>query len=475
LHAAPQPDQLVITDSYLTPIERLTLPVRRQLHAAPAGGLVLLACAAVAMVWANSPGAHSYHVLWETPIEIRIGDWRAGLSLHAIVNDGLMAVFFFLVGLEIKREVLVGELASVRQAALPVAAALGGMLVPALLYLALNPSGPTMRGWGIPMATDIAFALGVLALLGDRFPPALRIFLSALAIADDLGAVLVIALFYTASVSWSALAAAAGLLVLSLAANAIGVRAAWAYALIGLALWVAVLLSGVHATVAGVLLAMTIPSRTVIDERVLLSGAHAALREFDDACHPDTVMLSNREHQRALRRLEVLSEKALPPLARLEYGLHGIVTFGIMPLFALANAGVDLTGGRAATASTVGLGVILGLVLGKPIGITLASWVAVRVGVASLPAGIGWRTLAGTALLGGIGFTMSLFIASLAFGGSAEALTSAKLGTLVASLTAGVAGWLALRFAGSHAPPTRRNETGANADPRTSAAPFPSP
>jgi NhaA family Na+:H+ antiporter len=436
----------MITESYLTPIERLTLPLRRRLHAAPAGGLVLLACAVVAMVWANSPASHSYHALWETPIAIGIGDRHAALSLHAVVNDGLMAVFFFLVGLEIKREVLVGELASMRQAALPVAAALGGMLVPALLFLAFNASGPASRGWGIPMATDIAFALGVLALLGDRFPPALRVFLSALAIADDLGAVLVIALFYTASVSLSALAAAGGLLALSLAANAIGVRAAPAYALIGLALWVAVLLSGVHATVAGVLLAMTIPSRTVIDERALLDGARGALRDFDLACHPDTVMLSNREHQEALRRLEVLSEKALPPLARLEHGLHGIVTFGIMPLFALANAGVDLRGGGAAIASTIGLGVIIGLVLGKPIGITLASWLAVRSGIASLPAGVGWRTLAGTAVLGGIGFTMSLFIAALAFGDSAESLTSAKLGTLAASLIAGVAGWMVLRF-----------------------------
>jgi NhaA family Na+:H+ antiporter len=439
----------VLTDSHLTPIERLTLPLRRRLHAAPASGLVLLACAVVALVWANSPAAHSYHVLWETPIAIGIGDRHAALSLHEVVNDGLMAVFFFLVGLEIKREVLVGELASMRQAALPVAAALGGMLVPALVFLAFNPSGPTSRGWGIPMATDIAFALGVLALLGDRFPPALRVFLSALAIADDLGAVRVIALFYTASVSWSALAAAGGLLVLSLAANAIGVRAAWAYALIGITLWVAVLLSGVHATVAGVLLAMTIPSRTVIDERALLDGAGAALRDFDLACHPNTVMLSNRAHQEALRRLEVLSEKALPPLARLEHGLRGIVTFGIMPLFALANAGVELRGGGAAITSTIGLGVIVGLVLGKPIGITAASWLAVRAGVASLPAGIGWRTLAGAAVLGGIGFTMSLFIAALAFGDSSEALTSAKLGTLVASVIAGVAGWLTLRFAGS--------------------------
>ena len=436
----------MIPDSQLTPIERLTLPLRRRLHAAPAGGLVLLACAGIAMVWANSAASHSYHVLWDTPIMLGIGEWRAALSLHGIVNDGLMAVFFFLVGLEIKREVLVGELASMRQAALPVAAALGGMLVPALFFLFFNASGPTSRGWGIPMATDIAFALGVLALLGDRFPPALRVFLSALAIADDLGAVLVIALFYTASVSWSALGAAAGLLLLSLAANAVGVRAAWAYALIGLALWAAVLLSGVHATVAGVLLAMTIPSRTVIDETALLRGAHAALRDFDLACHPDTVMLSNREHQAALRRLEVLSEKALPPLARLEYGLHGIVTFGIMPLFALANAGVDLRGGVSAITSTIGLGVMLGLVLGKPLGITLASWLAVWSGIASLPAGIGWRTLAGTAILGGIGFTMSLFIATLAFGESADSLASAKLAILVASVIAGIAGWSVLRF-----------------------------
>jgi Na+:H+ antiporter, NhaA family len=438
------------TDQYQTAIERITQPVRRLLRKAPAAGLVLLACAALAMGWANSPFAHSYHALWETPIALGVGGWSASLTVHEVINDGLMAVFFFLVGLEIKREVLVGELASVRKAALPVAAALGGMIAPALLFLAFNAGGPGSRGWGIPMATDIAFALGVLALLGDRFPPALRVFLSALAIADDLGAVLVIALFYTASVSWSALGAVAGLLVLSLAANAVGVRAAWAYALIGVALWVAVLLSGVHATVAGVLLAMTIPSRTVINEDVLLRAARAALQEFDDACHPNTTMLSNSAHQAALRRLEVLSEKALPPLARLEHGLHGIVMFGIMPLFALANAGVELRGGGA-LGSTIALGVIAGLVVGKPIGITLASWLAVRAGIAALPSGIGWRTLGGAAMLGGIGFTMSLFIAGLAFGDSDAQLTSAKLGTLVASVIAGVIGWAVLRFGSSAA------------------------
>ena len=433
-------------------VERVMNPVLRLLRMAPAAGLVLLACATVALVWANSPWAHGYHAVWETPVTLRVGASQATLTLHAIVNDGLMAVFFFLVGLEIKREVLVGELARVRQAALPVAGALGGMVVPALLYLLLNSSGPTARGWGIPMATDIAFALGVLALVGGRVPSSLRVFLSALAIADDLGAVLVIALFYTASVAWGALGAAAALLLLSLGANAAGVRSWVVYALIGVALWVAVLMSGVHATVAGVLLAMTIPSRTRIDEDALLAGARAALQDFDEGCDPATTVLSNRAHQDALYRLEVLSEQALPPLARLEHGLQGIVTFGIMPLFALANAGVTLAGANQVLASPVTHGVLLGLVVGKPAGIALASWLAVRFGVAALPDGVTWRALGGVAVLGGIGFTMSLFIAGLAFGASPDELTAAKIGTLTASLVAGAAGWLLLRSAGGGVP-----------------------
>jgi NhaA family Na+:H+ antiporter len=429
-------------------VERVMYPIRRLLRTAPAAGLVLLGCAVVALAWANSPWAHAYHAVWETPVTLRVGASEATLTLHAIVNDGLMAVFFFLVGLEIKREVLVGELARVRQAALPVAAALGGMIVPALLFLLFNAGEPTARGWGIPMATDIAFALGVLALVGGRVPSSLRVFLSALAIADDLGAVLVIALFYTAGVAWSALGAAAALLLLSLGANAAGVRSWVIYALIGVALWVAVLLSGVHATVAGVLLAMTIPSRTRIDEDALLAGARAALEDFDKACDPATTVLSNRAHQDALYRLEVLSEQALPPLARLEHGLNGIVTFGIMPLFALANAGVSLSGAASALGSPVAYGVLLGLVVGKPVGIALASWLAVRAGAAALPAGVTWRALSGVAVLGGIGFTMSLFIAGLAFDATPAQLTAAKLGTLTASLTAGVLGWALLRFGG---------------------------
>lgn len=417
------------------------------MQAGPAGGIVLLVCAVVALAWANSPWAPAYHALWETQLSIGIGASTASLTLHDVVNDGLMAVFFFLVGLEIKREFLVGELATMRQAALPIIAAFGGMVVPALFFVALNFSTHATRGWGIPMATDIAFALGVLALLGDRIPTSLRVFLSALAIVDDLGAVLVIALFYTATISWGALAAAGVLLVFAVVANAIGIRATWAYALIGIALWVAVLLSGVHATVAGVLLAMAIPSRTRINEAVFLTGARNAITDFHDAHAPELTVLSSRAHQVALQELNTLTDNAQAPLVRLEQGLHGIVTFGIMPLFAIANAGVSLHGSSHLLSTPVAFGVIAGLFLGKPIGICLASWVAVRSGVAAIPADVSRRMLFGVAWLGGIGFTMSLFIAGLAFGGSEELLTAAKLGTFSASLIAGFAGWLVLRNA----------------------------
>ena len=444
--AKPQRD-IGIATGPVTLAERVVAPVARLADRAPAGGVVLLVCAALAMVWANSPWALGYHALWETELTIGAGEAIARLSLHEVVNDGLMAVFFFLVGLEIKREILVGELSSLSQAALPVAAAVGGMVMPAMLFIALNANGAEMRGWGIPMATDIAFALGVLALLGAGIPPALRIFLSALAIADDLGAVLVIALFYTATVSWGAIAAATALLALSGGANAAGVRATWCYALIGVAVWVAVLLSGVHATVAGVLLALTIPTRTRIDEAAFLRGAHSALSDFHDARAPEVTVLSSGAHQAALGRLEVLTEQAQSPLARLEHSLHGVVTFGIMPLFALANAGVSLRGASSLLGNEVTLGVVTGLVLGKPLGIMLASWIAVRFGFATRPASVSWRMLHGVAWLGGIGFTMSLFIGGLAYTAHPELLTAAKLGTLIASVVAGVVGWTLLRRA----------------------------
>ena len=430
-------------------IERVLAPFQRFAHTASAGGIVLLACTAVALAWANSPWAESYHHLWETEVGLAAGPWSVRSSLHHLINDGLMAVFFFLVGLEIKREVLAGELASIRRAALPMAGALGGMVVPAILYAALNAGGSGAPGWGVPMATDIAFALGVLALLGDRVPAALKVFLAALAIVDDIGAVLVIALFYSGGVALGPVGAAAGLLVLAAGANIAGVRRPWAYALIGLALWAAVLASGVHATVAGVLLAMTIPARTRIDEVEFLHGLRRATADFEAAHDPDTTVLSNTEHQSALQELTTLTDQAQAPLLRLEHGLHGVVAFGIMPIFALANAGVSLGGGAAggigsALASPVALGVVLGLVLGKPIGITLASWLAVRTGLAALPDDVRWRALHGVSWLGGIGFTMSLFIAGLAFPEAPALLTAAKLGILGASLLAGVGGGLML-------------------------------
>ncbi len=417
------------------------------------GGVALLVCTVVALAWANSPWAESYVHLWEQEVAVSIGPLAARGTLHHIINDGLMAVFFFVVGLEIKREILVGELASLGQAALPLAGALGGMLVPAALYLAFNAGGAGAHGWGVPMATDIAFALGVLALLGPRVPGPLRVFLTALAIADDIGAVLVIAVFYSGGVVWGALGATGLLLMFALLANAAGVRRPSAYAVIGVALWVAVVASGVHATVAGVLLALAIPARTRVREATFLVGARHALARFDRALDDvpagmAVAVLTNSESQDALHHLEELCEGAQPPLHRIEHGLHGVVAFAIMPLFALANAGVRLDGDvLGALTSPVVLGVVAGLVIGKPLGITLFAWLATKAGLSSRPSGASWAALHGVSWLGGIGFTMALFVAALAFAdpGDAELLARAKLGILVASLLAGVVGWLLVR------------------------------
>jgi NhaA family Na+:H+ antiporter len=357
-----------------------------------------------------------------------------------------MAVFFFVVGLEIKRELIAGELASRRQAALPILAALGGVVFPALLYTAFNAGGPGSRGWGIPMATDIAFVIGVMALLGDRVPLGLKVFLTALAIVDDIVAVLVIALFYTDDLKWGALGVAGLCLVTALAANRLGVRHPLPYALIGAFLWVAVLQSGVHATIAGVALAFMIPARTAVDQQDFLRHGRAVLDYFEEAAKTKPYdILRDVEQQTAVEALEDACEKVQPPLHRLESGLHPWVTFLIMPLFALANAGVSLSGDLAGLIATpVPMGVGVGLVLGKPAGILLASWLAVRSGLASLPANVTWRQIHGAGWLAGIGFTMSLFIAGLAFADQTQ-LRSAKIGIFAASLLAGIIGALILR------------------------------
>lgn len=413
---------------------------------AAAGGIVLAVATVVALAWANSPWAAAYTRLWETALVLGVGAWSVHSTLHHLINDGLMAVLFFLVGLEIKREMIAGELKTLRSAALPMMAAVGGMIVPAALYVAINRGGEGAAGWGVPMATDIAFALGVLALLGNRVPLGLKVFLSALAIVDDIGAVLVIAIFYATSISWGALGLAGVLVLVAAALNRAGIRTPWAFAIVGIALWAAVLASGVHATVAGVALAMTIPVRTRLKDGAFLRDAQDALDRFSAAAaltaeDPDVTVLSNHEHHESIEELEVLSEHAQPPLIRIERGLRGLVAFGIMPLFALANAGVSLTSDSVSSALTspVALGVIVGLALGKPLGITAFAWLAVRLRIAVLPSAVSWGMIAGTGVLGGIGFTMALFIAGLAFTDSGQ-LDAAKVGVLAASTIAGVVG-----------------------------------
>lgn len=424
--------------------------LREFFHAEAFSGILLLGCALVALAWANSPWGATYDALWSTELTLGTVQFHITTSLHHWVNDGLMAIFFFVVGLEIKRELLAGELISPRRAALPAIAALGGVLVPAGIYVLLNRGTAGGAGWGVPMATDIAFALGVLALLGDRIPVGLKVFLTALAIVDDLAAVLVIALFYTAEVQWQALGAAGALLAALILANRLGVRRPEAYAVLGIALWVAVFRSGVHATVAGVLLAMTIPANTRIDTEAFLKKGRAMLEAYERASppgHSKRSILTSGARQDALAELEDAVEAAGAPLQRMEHVLHPWVSYAIVPLFALANAGVRVEGDfAAALGNRVTLGVILGLVLGKQIGVTLAAWLAVRSGLTDLPEGVGWPQIYGAGWLAGIGFTMSLFVADLAFGDPMESglLTAAKLGILVASVVAGIGGWVLL-------------------------------
>lgn len=429
-HAAPRSPQ---------PIDRIVRPFQEFAHTAASSGLVLLAAAIVALVWANSPFADSYHDFWHSVFSVGVGEFVFSQPLEVWINDGLMAVFFFVVGLEIKREVMTGELSTFRQASLPAAAAVGGMVFPALIYTSLNYGAPTINGWGIPMATDIAFALGILALLGKRVPDSLRVFLTAVAIVDDLGAVLVIAIFYTAQISGWALAAGMAGLAGMVLANRLGVRSPLAYFLIGLGVWAAFLASGVHATIAGVLTAMTIPARSVLDEEKFVAAGRGFLNVVRDGD------AAPEQQAAAIRALENSCEHVQTPLLRLEHALHPWVAFVIMPVFALANAGIPLGVDFVASLTTpVTLGVAFGLVAGKQIGVMLFTWWAVRSGLAALPASMSWRSVYGLAWLAGIGFTMSMFIAGLAFG-NAESLIEAKAGILTASLIAGVAGFLLLK------------------------------
>jgi NhaA family Na+:H+ antiporter len=424
------------------PVERVLAPLREFTSSNAAGGIVLLAAAVIALIWSNSPLADSYDALWQSTLAVGVGQAALSMSLEHWINDGLMAIFFLLVGLEIKRELLVGELASPRRALLPVGAAVGGAVAPALIFLVIaSGSGEGIRGWGVPMATDIAFAIGVMALLGDRIPLGLRIFVTALAIADDVVAVLVIAIFYSSELALPALAAVVVIVLLLVTANRLGFGRPIVYAVLGLGLWLAVLQSGVHGTVAGVLLAATIPARQRTDADTFVKRAREQIDRFNRSSDQ-----SVHHRHAALWDLETITQHAQAPMLRIENALSTWVAFVIVPLFALANAGVHISSDIGAhLTDPVVMGVAAGLLVGKQVGIMATSWLLVRSRLASLPAGVSWAQMYGASWVCGIGFTMSLFIASLAYGASAE-LELAKVGILGASLIAGAGGYLILRW-----------------------------
>jgi NhaA family Na+:H+ antiporter len=422
---------------------RVSLLTQQFIRQAASGGIVLLVCTIIAMLWRNLPGGESYIEFWEQKLTITLGSLMLSESLLHWINDGLMVIFFFVVGLEIKREVTSGELASAKRAALPIAGAIGGMLIPAAIYLALNSGGPAQQGWGIPMATDIAFTLGILTVMGSRVPLPLKVFITALAIADDLGAILVIAIFYTSEISWVALGIALIIFFILIGFNRARVYSPLPYAIMGIGLWLAFLQSGIHPTIAGVLLAVTIPSRSPANIRTLLAQVISLLQSFELPAlwqeSPDS------KRQAAVSTIEHIGERMQSPAQRLEELLAPWSTYIILPLFALANAGVAISSDSISTLSSrVSIGIILGLVIGKPLGIAIISYGAARLGLAELPEGLQWRQLAGASFLAGIGFTMALFIGNAAFSNEPNLLEISKLAILVASLIAAVLGSVAL-------------------------------
>ncbi|MDR9488206.1 Na+/H+ antiporter NhaA [Salibacter sp.] len=410
-------------------------------------GVILILCMVVAMIWANSDYAHYYHELWETKFTIGFEGAHLTKDLHHWINDGLMAMFFFTVGLEIKREVMVGELSNKRKAILPVVAAIGGMAVPALIFIMFNSDYPEHEGWGIPMATDIAFTLGVMSLLGKRVPLSLKVFLTALAIADDLGAVLVIALFYSSNISLVNFGIAVAFLAVMVGANMLGVRKKTFYAVVGIGgLWTAFLLSGIHATVAGVVAALAIPT----DSAYSLKGFRERIKTVlikAKAISPLHHDLLSFEEQAVVTKVKKACKNYEPPLQTLEHNLNPWVIYFVMPMFTLANAGVTLPDDPIAMmGDSLSLGVGLGLLLGKPIGIVGLSLIAIKLKLADLPKGVNWQMMVGAGLLAGIGFTMSMFISELAFEkGILE--DTAKMGILLGSFVAGVAGFIILKKA----------------------------
>ncbi len=442
----------IVNYEYIAPWEkafdRVLTPLEDFIHRQTTSGILLMLCAAVAIYIANSPWSESYHHLLTIPFTIGIPGFQLSKSLHHWINDGLMAIFFFVIGLELKREILVGELADLKLAMLPIIAAVGGMLVPVIIYLSINQEGPALNGWGIPMATDIAFALGALALLGKRIPKNLLTFLIALAIVDDLGAVMVIAVFYTETINIYALAIASSAMIVLVAFNLGGVRLSTPYILLGIVLWIAMLQSGVHATLAGIILAFTIPMRPKYNANRFLTQINEMVIQIKRAYQQEENIVKNDELRSRVRALGDGVMLVQAPAQMMERKMHLPSAYIIIPVFSLANAGVPIEWASIGSVIThpVSIGITAGLVFGKLIGIAGFSWLAVKFGITSLPKNLNFKHITGAALMGGIGFTMSIFIAELGFSHSPDDLLMAKTGILLASILAGVSGFLWLYF-----------------------------
>lgn len=414
----------------------------RFMHSPWAGGVVLVIFAVLAIILANVDATKEfYHHVLTSDFTIGFKNFNITRNVEQWINDGLMVIFFFYVGLEIKREIIAGQLSNVKQAVLPIAAAIGGMIVPALIYMIFNNGGVYESGWGIPMATDIAFALGILSLLGNRVPISLKIFLTALAIVDDLGAILVIALFYSTDINFAMLAIAAIVFVILILLNRFNVYKMRYYLIPSIVLWLLFLHSGIHATIAGVLIAMTLPSTPRFSKKYYLYKTRYFISEFKHYDREGVEVLGNPRQLRTLMTNRLVTANAISPSQRLEYSLHHFVAFFIMPVFALANAGVEIStfGDLHVLGNHQGLGIFLGLVVGKPLGICLLSWLVIKLGWGALPPGATWKSLIGVAILGGIGFTMSIFIDNLAFNDSVY-VASGKIAILIASVSAAFIG-----------------------------------
>ena len=427
-------------------MDRVKKFIHSFLHNQAVGGILLMICAVIALLGANVPQLAPLQEFWKTHMGITIGSFSLEMSLEHWINDALMAVFFFVVGLEIKREMLVGELSSLKQAALPIFAAVGGMIVPAIIYAAFNYSNPeSASGWGIPMATDIAFAIGVLSLLGKRAPLGLKVFLTALAIVDDLGAIIVLAIFYPSHALHVDMMMYAGIVVMFLVAlNRAKATNVLLYVLPGILLWYFVYMSGIHATIAGVILAITIPSKTVINEVRFTANMKYWVEKFKAAGNSEIEVLANAEQHHIIHQIAKNVDNINPLMHKFEAALHPWVTFFIMPVFALANAGVELSGDLfALPVPAAAMGIFFGLLLGKPVGITLLSFIAVKSGVAELPAGVNWKQVFALGVIAGIGFTMSIFIDGLAFE-SQSLVNIGKVAILCTSLVAAILGYVAV-------------------------------